>query len=576
MRIERERRSRNHHLLMKKFLALRKTVLLALLALLTFGAADPCIAQELRVTVRDSLAGTPIVRALVTVRREEGGAQVFGLTNQAGQLSLQLPSPGRWAVSIRRIGLEPRRISARAVGFGDVVPIAVGMRQLRFSLPAVRVVAVSGSCPRADGSHDRTSALWEQVTLALQASVTAERNPARTTTLRAVGYDRELDRNLRVVSEAPVQVRRGVGRPFAALHPDSLAMRGYIRSDADLTLQYFAPDEIALLSPAFERTHCFETPSADASTDLAELRFRPAPSQDTPDIAGTAFVDARNGALRRITFRFVNADSLFPAGTLHAGGEVHFDQLPDGEWIVSSWVIRMPRMVRVRWARGPRLTGYHEVGAVVDTLAASAPVGAALPRTTAAPTLAPPISPTARRAAPERTLPTGDQFTVGGRLNFPTSGPPPRARDWRRGVADRRRFGVGVFLDSTALADATPRTAFELLQRLDAIRILVVPEGVPAPSRDEDADLAEGWVAGAALPVMTPIGSAPPAGQCHVKLFLDGERTSAVALGSIAGSSVGGIEFYARPRDVPEGFRRSGNRCGTVLLWSRDGAAVQP
>ncbi len=547
------------------------TVLLLLMAL-----GDACSAQEVRLSVRDSLSRVPVPRVLVTARDNENTVQVHGLTNDLGQLVLRLPSAGRWTLSMRRIGLEPRTRVVETVQTNDAVSVDVLMRPAGFRLPATRVVSVSGSCTRASGSHDRTSALWERVTLALQASVTAERDRADATTLRAVGYDRELNRALLVVSETPVQIRRGIGRPFAALHPDSLATHGYIRSEADQNLQYFAPDATALLSPAFERTHCFDTPARDANPSFAELRFRPAPAQRSPDIEGTAFVEVKSGALRRITFHYVNADSLFPAGSLHAGGEVEFDHRPDGEWIVSAWSIRMPRMVRVTWSRGPRLTGYHEVGGVVDTLVAGATAAEdrLMTRVVTAP-----VTPqnselpaTSRRRSPGPS----DKIVVGGRqiIEFPRPG--LRSPDWRLAFQERRRLGPGVFLDSTAFALVTSGTALEVVQQVESIRFLIVPDSVPTPPRDADPDLAEGWIAGALLPVMMPVGAQSGMGQCTVKLFLDGERSTASALRRVAGSTIGGLEFFASPRDVPDGFRRSGNTCGTVVLWSQEQRTAQP
>ncbi len=544
--------------------------------LLLMALGDDCVAQEVRLSVRDSLSRVPVPRVLVTAQDNGKTVQVHGLTNDRGQLVLRLPTVGRWTLSMRRIGLEPRTRVVETVQNNDVVSVDVLMRPAGFRLPATRVVSVSGSCTRANGSHDRTSALWERVTLALQASATAERDRSDATTLRAVGYDRELDRALRVVSETPVQVRRGIGRPFAALHPDSLATHGYIRSESDQNLQYFAPDATALLSPAFERTHCFDTPARDANPSLAELRFRPATSQFAPDIEGTAFVEVKSGALRSIAFRYVNADSLFPAGSLHAGGEVEFDHRPDGEWIVSAWSIRMPRMVRVAWARAPRLTGYHEVGGVVDTLALGAT--AAEGRVTSRVASLPVALENSRVPAKSRARSPGpsDKIVVGGRqiIEFPRPG--SGRPDWRIAFQERRRLGPGVSLDSTAFALVTSGTALEVVQQVESIRFFMVPDSVPTPPRDADPDLAEGWIAGALLPVMVPVGAQSGMGQCTVKLFLDGERSTASALRRVAGSTIGGLEFFASPRDVPDGFRRSGNTCGTVLLWSREQHASQP
>ena len=530
-------------------------------------SSQVCAAQVVRVIARDSVANLPVPRALVTVWRDQSTVQLHGLTNDAGAVSIRLPSSGRWSVSVRRIGFIPSIGVARVTGDREVVTVTVPMRAMGFTLPTTRVMAAKGSCARAQGSHDRTSALWDQVTLALRALATAERDRARATPLRAVVYDRELDRSLRVISETPVQIRRGLGRPFTAAHPESLALRGYVQADADLTLRYFAPDEHALLSDAFATTHCFDTPATDSNPALAELRFRPSSLQRTPDIAGSAFIDTASGALRRITFRFVNTGALFPDGTAHAGGDVRLDQLPDGEWIVSAWSIRMPRMVRVTWARSPRLSGYHEVGGAVDTLSAAVSVVATVATPPRLDTTV--LTDDRQNRDTTRTRPTGDQVVVGGKLVVATSAVALRTRDWRRGFADRRRFNIGTFLDSTALATSAARSALELLAQLSAISLFVVPDGVPAPSRVDDVDLAEAWIAGALLPMMLPVGGSRAAGQCLVKVYVDAERASAATLRSMPARRIGGVEFYRGPRDVPDGFRRSGNICGTVLLWAK-------
>jgi hypothetical protein len=549
-------------------------------ATVMFGAcAVPCLclAQAVRVSVRDSAAGVPIARALVTAQQENSNRAVHGLTNDSGEVTMRLPSAGRWTVAMRRIGIEPRSSAPHVVSDGELAVVRFLTHAARFRLPVARVIAARGGCFRTGENHDRTSALWEQVTLALRASVVAEADRARASgaLLRTVTYDRELDRGLRLVSENVVQVRRGTGRPFAALDPDSLAIHGYVRADAERTLLYFAPDEQAFLSESFVATHCFDAPASDTSASIAELHFRPDPSRGTPDIAGTAFVDATSGALQRITFRFVNADSLFPSGTAHAGGDVHFSRLSSGEWFAAAWSIRMPRMIRVSWARGPRLTGYHEVGGSVDTLANFAERGhERAPRLVDTPI----VQRDQSASDTSQNVNSGDRVIVAGRLY---AAAPPQLKkgvDWRRDFAERRRFGVGVFLDSAALAPAPSSSAVSVFNRLDGVRLFAVPDGVPAPPRDEDIDLAEAWAPGSLLPMMRPSVDGGTDGECLVKLFLDGARVSAVILRSVAADSIVALEYYARPRDVPSGFRRSGNACGTAMLWSRssgDSASVR-
>ncbi len=76
--------------------------------------------------------------------------------------------------------------------------------------------------------------------------------------------------------------------------------------------------------------------------------------------------------------------------------------------------------------------------------------------------------------------------------------------------------------------------------------------------------------------MMSPVDESRSAGQCHVKLFLDADRTNAAVLHAMPRSQILAMEFYPRPRDVPDGFRRSGTICGTVLLWSTRAGGTAP
>jgi hypothetical protein len=53
-----------------------------------------------------------------------------------------------------------------------------------------------------------------------------------------------------------------------------------------------------------------------------ELRFEPIRGRSLPDVAGTAFIDVATDELRRIEFRFVNADRLFEGRPPDADGDV--------------------------------------------------------------------------------------------------------------------------------------------------------------------------------------------------------------------------------------------------------------
>ncbi len=591
--------------------------MLSSLARLGVGGALVCLcasvgsAQRLAVTVRDSMLRTGVAAAVITAVEQQNGMRVYGITDAAGQASLKLPSVGVWTASVRRIGILPAAAAPVRVDTLETVAVGIAVRNARFTLPAVRVSARAGACGRAAGSDDRTAALWEQVTLALRTATLIRADSAVAAGLRVVLFDRTLDRARKVQRVQPLRSGSARGRPFFAADPDSLARFGYVRRERDGTLQYFAPDEVVLLSDAFVRTHCFEAPPVDADARLAELHFRPSPDRSLPEVAGVAFVDAESGELRRIEFRFVNVDQLYLGLRPDAGGDVSLRRLPDGRWIVSDWTIRMPTFLRTAWRGADALTGYREVGGTIGDADATAlePLQVAIADTAAAASPQPDDADVSRvwRANPDSGADTASTRTKtyqfgripgsnlsgqrvmvtpenGRRADATQPSSHPRSAgaratrgdgitsrivEVRSGFEMRRRFGIGEFLDSTALARPLERSALDLLPLLPHVTLFYVPADVPAPPADGDVDLAREWRSGAQLP-MVPVGTSDSTlvSLCLVKLFLDDKRASVQELRQLSATDIAAIEFYRDPRDVPNPFRPSGNTCGTAVLWS--------
>lgn len=507
-------------------------------------------AQRLVIDVRDSVLRTGVSGALVTAVERATGTQVFGLTNDAGRARIALPVPGVWHVSSRRIGVASSRAAPIRVDSGQTLMLVLATTSTRFTLPAVRVTASAGTCARAPDGDDRTSVLWAQVTLALRASTTAAHDGAQPARLRVQLFERTLDRAGKRVAERPLRSGAGAGRPFYAANADTLAQLGYVRRDADGSLQYFAPDERVLLSDAFIRTHCFDAPASDADGPLARLEFRPAPGHSSPDVAGTAFIDASTGELQRIEFRYVGVDRLFDGRRPDAGGDVELRRLVDGTWIVSGWTIRMPIYLRVPGRVTLSLTGYREVGgaAAVSDATVVTPGAQALGDSM-------PGMPLEKSIA-EATVVSGRSGSA-------------RAIAARSGFTMRRSGSPGVFLDSGALARAPAPTALRLLLLVPELSFLRVPDDTPSPPADNDADLAREWRAGVDLPMVRIAGTdSATRFVCLVKVFLDGRRVSIAQLDMMPAAHIAALEFYRLPQHVPADFRRQGNRCGTALFWS--------
>lgn len=325
-------------------------------------------AQVLRLELRDSLGGGPVIGALVSAFDATGTLQADGLSNDRGIVTLRLPGPGDWQLSIRRIGLAPRRVPPTRVVAGATVTMQLALVSVRQTLSRVRVTARAGHCGRAPVGVDRTALLWEQVSLALRSSTLSRQDSLQTSTLRVREQVRELSPDLEPLSSRLTRQGYGVGRAFIAIHPDSLASRGYIQRESDGDLTFYAPDEVVLISESFLRTHCFETPKKDANPALAELRFKPVRGRDLPEVEGTAYVDTLSGELRLIEYRYIAPRSMIPVEAKHLGGDVVMRRLSNGLWFVSAWAIRMPLFGIRGAAQVYYLEGYREVGGTVEEM----------------------------------------------------------------------------------------------------------------------------------------------------------------------------------------------------------------
>ena len=475
----------------------------------------------------------------------------------------------------------PRGHPAVRVDLASTVTASLSVANLRFSLPRVRVTAEAGVCGREPTGIDRTSALWEQISLALRATIVTRRDSAQAPPLRAELYERTLDRSLSTVASRVVMAGEAARRPFFAANPDSLAQFGYVRRERDGSVAYFAPDEVVMLSDAFVRTHCFNTPRADADPALAELEFRPAPRRRVPDVAGVAYVDTVSGELRRIVFRYVNADAFVPRGATVAGGEVALRRLANGQWIVSEWAIRMPTLVRRSWGRAARLTGYRETGgstksaqqAIADSLAVVASRAerdslALFGRAGDWEWVDTRIDPSIRKIIRPAALEGRPLFFVGA-----------RAVEARTGFARRRAQGDGIFLDSAAIAIRGAKTALDLVLSAPGVEVFRVPDSLSGPTSSDDMYLAPEWRAGVAVPMMVLPESAPSemkGARCYPKIFLDGRLTPLAIseLRQLRSIQVATMEVYAPYSRRALSARSAGmstaqgNVCGLIQLQS--------
>jgi len=288
------------------------------------------------VSVRlQSAGGSSLAGVLVALLDTRDSVIAEGLSNEAGWRVLRAPA-GNYRVRARRIGYLPY-ISP---------PVVLPRREELFLVvetPNVilNTIVVTGKseCRRTDPASHSLGAVWDEIDKALRAS------QLTTQDLAGLGhgriYKKELDVNGRVRTSDTTLFPIGKGRPFGTPDPEALAEKGYVSGNIAFGWEYFAPDELALLSESFARTHCFRLVRERGRRGQIGVAFEPIPRRTTPDIQGVLWVDDRTAELREMSFIYVNAG---PFSQFNARGFTRFLRLPSGAWIVDEWWLKAPRL----------------------------------------------------------------------------------------------------------------------------------------------------------------------------------------------------------------------------------------
>jgi hypothetical protein len=570
-------------------------------------------AQTIRVDAVDSVSGGGVVGALVSPISVAGQPGADRITDAQGVSVLRVACAGVWRVRIRRIGFPPylsAPIDVPATGIASIRAVLTSSQQ---SLPRVDVSASPRACGKLADSSQRVAVLWEQLSLALRSAAVAR--VEQRTPLRVMLIERDVDLNLKTLSERVTGMAFGSSRPFGAIDADSLAVNGYVRRDSDGGYRFFAPDDSVLLSDSFRRGYCFGAPASVADSSPALLTFWPADSSRRAGIAGTAELDPESGEPQRITFRYVMPQGVLPVPAPSAGGSLTLQRLATGEWIIPSWLIRMPLFgVQPRDGRVGVVAYREQVGmaepqrerAVVSRQEAVAPLtewmrlritddsGRGVVRaliysadTTRAQltrqdgTVMLPVS--GDRPVPVRIRKIGfspldtvvsvrpnDALTI--RVRRAVMLETMRVVDNRPldriGFTARQRLGLGEYMTPEQIARRPAPSALNLVQGMAGVQIYRVPADVPAP---KDADLSREWSPGAEIPVFaTATSLTGRGGICLPHIFIDGRQAGVAQLSSLSTSDVLAAEVYKQGTRLPLEFQRPRDDvCGTIVIWTR-------
>ncbi|HEX2168201.1 MAG TPA: carboxypeptidase regulatory-like domain-containing protein [Longimicrobiales bacterium] len=329
---------------------------------LLLNAAFPAHAQAQVVTGQlvDASAGRPIATAFVQLIDAEGVRLSGALTDSAGRFTLQAPSAGEYRLVAERLGYEPVTSPALALGT-STFHYVFELNPRALVLPSVEAhVEDSRGCRRrTDGAS--VVALWNAVRSAL--NVTSWAGGTGAIRFSMMNYHRELDLSLSSVKrEVRTPAYATAAMPYNAVKPDQLARDGYAIAEGETTW-LLGLDADVMLSDSFLDSHCFRIVSSPHA-DRVGLGFTPLRDDGMTDVSGVLWVDRTTAELRYLEFEYENLPEHMRR--FGASGEVHFERLSTGAWIITRWWIRSPLVGLSR--RGHyMLLGYSEDGGTVTS-----------------------------------------------------------------------------------------------------------------------------------------------------------------------------------------------------------------
>ncbi len=323
------------------------------LVLLCVGGVE---AQTVRGIVRDRVTGQPIQGVLVILSGDSTGPAIRTLTGPAGRYSLTAAAGGTFRLFLDRIGFERVSIDDFVLTAGQALRRDLEVEPRPISLRGLAVEGATRRCVARPESAAETALLWSEARKALEAAEVTARGGLR---FRVRARRRTLaPRSLAVLEEWSEERSLVAKYPVRSRPASELADEGYLRTDADGWMTFFAPDASVLLSDDFLDTHCFDIEPGDGADGMVGLRFSPMGGRRVPDIEGVFWLSTATARLAKVNFTYTGLPWRFRSDDL--GGEVSFEELPDGRWIVPAWYIRAP-VVSVRRSAGPGGTVSREM-----------------------------------------------------------------------------------------------------------------------------------------------------------------------------------------------------------------------
>ncbi len=366
-----------------RILTARLPLLFAILLL----APEVATSQVVQGQLLDRTNREPVEGALVLLLSSDGEEVGGYLTNAAGRFLLSANGPGRFFLRAERIGYETALSDTVSLSMGQTLSLTLETSYAPIPLEEITVEGEHQCVVRPDEGLLLAS-VWEEARKALTVQDWTDREGLYRFQMES--WDRDLDTRSKEVGNPNRQVTTVIQRsPIRTeLTPEELITVGFVQVvDArQHHYVYHGPDAAILLSDEFLDTHCFRLALDGDKPEMVGLAFEPVRENRVPDILGTLWLDLQTAQLDHIEYEYDWAP--WPEAEGAARGNIEFQSLSSGAWIVRRWWIRMPRMgidssvLPGGAASGIRLLGLKEEGGEITritpltrTAAISTPTG---------------------------------------------------------------------------------------------------------------------------------------------------------------------------------------------------------
>ena len=332
----------------------------AIFLTLSVLAASDLAAQAVRGRLIDASSAEPVAGALIVMVDASGAEVASTVTSARGTYHLRAPGAGVFELRAERIGFQNSLSGEITLLAGETVTRELTASSSAIVLPVLAVESES-ECRVRPEVGEATYVLWEEARKALQVT----EKTAAAYRFDAVTYQRHVNLWGEALEQGDMQFVSYAGRhPWRSVPIDELDEHGYAR-EAEEGTYFYGPDAEVLLSDQFLDAHCFRYRTGEDDV-VVGLAFEPVRERtDRVDVQGVLWLDRETSMLRTLEFSYTGIEPPRHLGTGPGPyGQMVFDQLPAGGWIVREWWIRTPTGSRQRGVQ--TYVTYAQQGGRVD------------------------------------------------------------------------------------------------------------------------------------------------------------------------------------------------------------------